>query len=132
MVTGGTRYLLLNTLTRPVLPPLSRAGAAYTALAEVVITMIEQSDGVLEEGLLFTCLRKLGLDRSGTLPDHAPAHEKVEAIVQKRLTNDAFIKRRKKPNEPDAHEYTIGNRVAGVRSREAAVQFRADLLDMNA
>ena len=123
--TIGAQYFLVNQLTDPVTVPLSDSAPAtslYLAFVEVVLTLIQQSEGFIAEDDLFGCLQKIGLDRESKLP--LPAEqEKVESLVQKRLVHEAYLRRRKKATETDKFEYVAGPRAALNRDEQHASDF---------
>ena len=92
---------------------------------EVVLSFIQQSEGTLDEEKLFGYLEQVGLERKECLPPPAE-QEKVEALVQKRLVSEAWLRRQKKPQDPDQFIYTAGARAVLSRSAERADEFRTN------
>jgi hypothetical protein len=123
--TAGAQYFLVSQLPDPVTVPLDEAAPAtslYLAFVEVVLILIQQSEGFIAEDDLFGCLQKMGLDRESKLP--LPAEqEKVESLVQKRLVHEAYLRRRKKANEADKFEYVAGPRAVLNRNDQQASDF---------
>jgi len=124
---AGGRYVLVNRLEDPVAMPLQDAPAIYLAFVEVVLNLIHQSAGQLDEPKLFEWLEVLGLSRTATL-GNADGGEKIEGLVSKRLVAEAYLRRRKKVNDPDTYEYTPGARATLNRSVERADEFREKIL----
>lgn len=124
---GGGRYVLVNRLEDPVAMPLQDAPGIYLAFVEVVLNLIHQSAGHLDEPQLFEWLEVLGLGRTASLPSPADG-EKIEALVSKRLVAEAYLRRRKKPNDADTYEYTPGARATLNRSAERSDEFREKIL----
>jgi len=120
-------YLLVNRLKEPARTDLADAPQAYLAFVEVVLSCIQQSGDIIDEERLFGYLEQIGLSRKECLP--APAdQEKVESLVQKRLVSEAWLARKKKPNDPDNHVYVAGARALLSRNVERADAMRTSLL----
>lgn len=124
----GNSYLLVNKLVEPIRTDKDDdAPAVYKAFVEVVLSFLQQSDGALDEEKLFSYLEQVGLERKECLP--LPAEqEKVENLVQKRLVGEAWLRRTKKPNDPDTFIYVAGARAFLSRAVDKADGFRDELL----
>ena len=117
----ASRYLVVNRLPEPVTLPLADkrpAAALYLAFVEVVLTLLQQSEGRLSEDDLFGWLEKLGLKKEGTLPQPADS-EKVETLVKQRLVAEAYVRRIKK-KASDEYEYVAGARAVLNRTQVRA------------
>jgi len=124
------RFQLVNKLKDPVVPPLAETTmgtAIYHSFVEVILSLIRESDGTIDEDTLFECLSKLGLKRDSKLPQQSLEQEKIESIVQKRLVAEAYIRRIKKQDE---FEYVAGSRATLARNEERAVSFNAEFMDV--
>ena len=98
----------------------------YQAFVEVVLSFIQQSKDALDEDKLFEYLQQIGLDRKDCLPPPADS-EKVESLIQKRLVSEAWLCRRKKPNDDEQYQYVAGARASLCRSLEKADAYRESL-----
>lgn len=120
-------HLLVNRLPNPVAAEPSQGATIYHAFVEVVLSLIDQSGGTIDEGPFFDYLGRLGLPRGGSLPQ--PADQgKIEQLVQRRLVTEAFVRRQKKPNDPDVWQYVLGAR-AGLRNITNSDEFRSSLMN---
>ena len=124
----GGLYLLVNKLAEPVTAPPNDSMQIYYAFVEVVLTLLQQSDGTLEEEALFEYLGQLGLDRDAALPQQALIADKVGNLVQKRLVTEAYLKRTKKEHQADIWQYEAGSRAAWNRNIANADAFRDQIL----
>ena len=52
----------------------------------------------------------------------------MESLVQKRLVQEAWLRRMKKPNDAENYQYVAGARATLSRSVERADEFRNQLL----
>ena len=119
--------LLVNTLVDPVRAEMADGPAVHLAFVEVVLQFLHQSEGVLDEEKLFTYLAHIGLERKECLPPPAE-QEKVETLVQRRLVNEAWLRRQKKPNVADEYVYVPGARAELSRNVKRADESREALL----
>ena len=138
VASGGPRYMLVNLLPheKMVTEPLTQTDegqAIYLAFVEVILAIIAESQDKgshdptwVKEDELFGHLRKLGLEPDSRLPPPAEP-EKVESLVQKRLVNEAFLRRRKQKDRLDAYEYLRGARAVLCRDERRAGDFLANL-----
>ena len=124
------RYVLVNKLANPVTVPLTESEpgqAIYLAFVEVVLTLIQENEGVINEEDLFGYLNKIGLERKSTLP--LPAEQdKIENLVQKRLVAEAYIRRRKKEAQDGVFEYLHAARSILNRDAHAAAELKASIM----
>lgn len=124
-------FFLVNRLNEPVRSESDEnrddAPAYYQSFIEVVLSFIQQSDGVLDEEKLFGYLEQIGCARGTCLPEPAE-QEKVESLIQKRLVGEAWLRRMKKPSDPEHFQYVAGARAALSRSVERADEFRNSIL----
>lgn len=124
----GGLYLLVNRLPEPVAAAPSDSAQIYFAFVEVVLSLLQQSDGVLDEEMMFEYLEQLGLEKSNSLPQQTAIADKVEHLVQKRLVNEAYLRRQKKANDADTWQYVAGSRASASRNLERADEFRNQIL----
>ena len=123
-VKSTSSYLLVNRLAEPVRTEPDDATSVYHAFIEVVLSFLQQSEGgTLDEEKLFGYLAQIGLERKAGLPVAAEL-DKVESLVQRRLVAEAWIRRQKKPNDPDQFQYVAGSRAKLNRNEAKADAFR--------
>lgn len=124
----GGSFLLVNRLPDPYTFPPADAQQIYLAFVEVVLSMIQQSEGVLDEEKMFGYLSQLGLSRDHPLPQQTIIADKVETLVQKRLVSEAYLRRQKKANDADTWQYAAGARATHCRDVAKADAFRDEIL----
>ena len=124
----GGLYLLVSKLSEPVTAAPSDSSQIYFAFVEVVLSLLQQSDGILDEERMFKYLEDLGLEKGSSLPQQTAIADKVEHLVQKRLVNEAYLRRQKKVNDADTWQYVAGSRASLSRNAERADDFRNQIL----
>ena len=101
----------------------------YQAFIEVILSFIQQSDGELTEERLFGYLEQIGLERDKCLPQPAEQTNKVGELVQKRMVNEAWLRRTKKAGgAEETYVYVAGARAVLSRSVDRADELRNTIL----
>ena len=124
----GGAFLVVNKLANPYAFAPSDSTQVYHAFVEVVLTLVQQSEGVLDEEHMFKYLEDLGLERTDVLPQQTVITDKVEALVQKRLVSEAWLRRVRKANDAETWQYVAGSRATLSRSVDAGDEFRNAIL----
>ena len=122
-----------NLFMRSVLPQPVTAEAPmdvgiYMAFVEVCLSLVQQSEGAIDEDAMFEYLNDIGLTREGTLPRPAE-QDKIEHLVQKRLVSEAWLRRQKKVNDANTWQYVAGARALINRNVDRADEFRMGIVN---
>ena len=100
----------------------------YMAFVEVCLSLVQQSEGAIDEDAMFEYLNDIGLTREGTLPRPAE-QDKIEHLVQKRLVSEAWLRRQKKVNDANTWQYVAGARALINRNVDRADEFRMGIVN---
>ena len=129
MAKPQAAYILVNRLPEPYQTELDEMPAMYQAFIEVILSFIQQSDGELTEERLFGYLEQIGLERDKCLPQPAEQTNKVGELVQKRMVNEAWLRRTKKAGgAEETYVYVAGARAVLSRSVDRADELRNTIL----